>query len=70
MAAVTSITVSAQSAKGVTIAFGVGNDFNSTQLKTLQKIVNRAVVECGAEDSTMSGVTTVVPAAWDALLRI
>lgn len=70
MAAVTSITVSAQSPKGVTIAFGGGNDFNSVQLRTLAKIVNRALVECSAEDSSMSGVSTVVPSAWDTTLRI
>jgi uncharacterized membrane protein len=68
MAAVTSITVSAQSPKGVTIAFA--GDFNSAQLKTLKKVVDRACVECTAEDGSMSGVPTVVPAAWDATLRI
>ena len=70
MAAVTSITVSGQSPKGVTIAFAGGNDFNSVQLLALQKVVNRAVVECSDGDSTMAGVPTVVPAAWDATLRI
>jgi hypothetical protein len=70
MAAVTSITVSAASAKGVTIAFGGGNDFNSVQLRTLKKIVERALVECAGEDGSMSGVATVVPAAWDSTLRI
>lgn len=70
MAAVTSITVSGQSAKGVTIAFAGGNDFNAVQLRTLYKVVQRCVTECTAEDSSMAGVPTVVPAAWDATLRI
>lgn len=70
MAAVTSITVSGVSPKGVTIAFAGGNDFNSVQLRALKKIVDRAVTECSADDGSLSGVPTVVPAAWDALLRI
>lgn len=70
MAAVTTITVSNVSPKGCTIAFATGNDFNSVQLKALKKIVDRAIVECSAEDSSLSSVLTVVPSAWDATLRI
>jgi hypothetical protein len=70
MAANTTITVSGLSPKGVTIALGGGNDLNSVQLLQLKKVVDRAVTECSSGDSTLTGSAVVVPAAWDATLRI